>query len=188
MCGSENGGIQMAEADLNKILGYIQERERTLANYSDKLRQSLVKIADVFGNPQYCQRCNKWVEYHNKKWKDKPEGKSVCDNFKPKIQVSLDIVDDQPFLIEPEKETTPEIKYYLAIINHSLGYIDVVGEYSNLIKVTAFDEAPRETLKALIKSGRLIPFLQKVADILQAKSEEYGEVAEVAEKLAKAVQ
>jgi hypothetical protein len=179
----------VAEAqDLNQILGYIQEREQTLSKYSDKLRKSLVKIADVFGNPQYCQRCNKWVEYHNQKWKDKPEGKGVCGNFKPKIDVSINVIDDEPFLVEPENETAPEIKYYLAIINHWLGYVDVVGEYSNPSRVTAFDEAPRETLKALVKSGRLIPFLQKVADVLTAKGEEYREVAQVAEKMAQAVQ
>jgi hypothetical protein len=90
--------------------------------------------------------------------------------------------------VEPENATAPEIKYYLAIIKHHLGYVDVVGTYSDPSGVTAFDEAPRETLKALVKSGRLIPFLQKVANTLQGKSEEYREVAEVAEKLAKAVQ
>jgi hypothetical protein len=179
---------KMAEADLNKILGYIQDRERTLANYSDKLRQSLIKLSNVFGDTQYCQRCNKWRVFHDQRWKDKPEGKGVCDNFKPKIQVSINVIDDEPFLVEPENETAPEIKYYLAIINHWLGYVDVVGGYSDPSKVTAFDEAPRETLKALVKSGRLIPFLQKVADVLTAKGEEYREVTQVAEKMAQAVQ
>jgi hypothetical protein len=179
----------MSEAqDLNQILGYIQEREQTLSKYSNKLRKSLVKIADVFGSPELCQRCNKWGEYHDKKWKDRPEGKDACDNFKPKIQVSLDIVDDQPFLIEPEHETVPEIKYYLAIINHWLGYVDVVGTYSNTRIAITFEHAPREVLKTLIKSGRLIPFLQKVADVLTAKGEEYREAAQVAEKMAQAVQ
>jgi hypothetical protein len=178
----------MAEAqDISKILGYIQQREETLSRYSDKLRQSIVKIADVFGSPEYCQRCNKWVEYHNKKWKDTPEGKETCDNFKPKINVSIDVMDDKHFM--QEDEYSPNTKYYLAIKKHSLGYVET---YDN-DRVTSetlfnFDHASRELLKALVKSGRLIPFLQKVADTLQAKSEEYREVAEVAEKLTKAIQ
>jgi hypothetical protein len=45
----------------------------------------------------------------------------------------------------------------------------------------------REKIKAFVKSGRLIPFLQKVADSLAVKGEEYKAVAEVAEKMAQAV-
>jgi len=174
----------MAEVqDLNKILGYVQEREQTLSKYSDKLRKSLVKIANVFGSPEFCQRCNKWAEYH-----EKPGVKDACDKFKPKIQVSVDVVDDQPFLKEAENETAPEIRYYLAVIDHYLGYVDEEGTYSNSRLITTFEHAPREVLKALVKSGRLIPFLQKVAGTLQDKTEEYRDVAEVAEKMAQAVQ
>ncbi|MCL6579940.1 MAG: hypothetical protein K6T73_11300, partial [Candidatus Bathyarchaeota archaeon] len=50
-----------------------------------------------------------------------------------------------------------------------------------------FDDSSREKLKALVKSGRLIPFLQKVADKLQSVGEEYAEVSEIAEKMAKAL-
>jgi hypothetical protein len=180
----------MAEAqDLNQILGYIQEREQTLSKYSDKLRKSLVKIADVFGNPQYCQRCNKWSVFHDEKWKDKPEGKGVCGNFKPKIDVSVDVTDDIPFYKTDEE--MPET-YYLGITNHNLKIIGVCGNVGifadNRQWTVWFENASREMLKALVKSGRLIPFLQKVADVLTAKGEEYREVAQVAEKMAQAVQ
>jgi hypothetical protein len=175
----------MAEADLNKILGYIQQREETLSRYSDKLRQSLVKIANMFGKSNYCRRCGKWQGYHSTTHR---QTYGACENFEPAIEVSINVTDDKHFYVEPEDDASPEIKYYLAVLNHELGYIDVVGEYNAYGRVTTFQQAPRELLKALVKSGRLIPFLQKVADTLQAKSEEYREVAQVAEKMAQAVQ
>jgi hypothetical protein len=173
------------EADLNKILGYIQEREKTLGRYSDKLRQSVVKIANVFGREDLC-RCGWWVDRHPTH--KTGTGEIVCKTPIPKIQVSIDVIDDQPFMAEAD-EYSPNIKYYLAIIKHDLGYVETYDNDKYSPKnLRDFDQAPRKLLKALVKSGRLIPFLQKVADVLTAKGEEYREVAEVAEKLAKAVQ
>jgi hypothetical protein len=185
MCGSENGGIQMAEApNISEALAYIREREETLSRYSDKLRQSLAQIAQVFGNADYCQRCDKWRGYHETEKARRTWG--ACERFVPQIAVSIDIVDDEPFHIQPEDDISPKVKYYLAIRNHKLGYTENVGTYKNG-EIVDFLRAPRELLKALVKSGRLIPFLQKVADTLQEKCEEYKQVAEVAEKLAKAI-
>ena len=176
----------MAEAkEISEILSYIEQREESLRRYSDKLRQSLVKIANIFGRNNYCRHCGRWEGYHanaqaRKTWE-------ACENFEPAIEVSINVTDDKHFYVEPEDDTSPEIKYYLAILGHELGYVDVVEEYNAHGRVTTFQQAPRELLKALVKSGRLIPFLQKVADILAEKGEEYREVSEVAEKLAKAI-
>ena len=175
----------MAEADLNQILDYIQEREETLSRYSDKLRQSIVKIANVFGSKVLCRYCGWYVDEHPTH--KTGTGEIFCRTPTPRIEVSIDIVDDKHFMEEEQDEYSPNTKYYLAIIKHKLGYVESYDNDRFTPKTLAdFSDAPRELLKALVKSGRLIPFLQKVADTLQGKSEEYKEVAEVAEKLAKA--
>jgi hypothetical protein len=176
----------MAEADLNQILDYIQEREETLSRYSDKLRQSLIKIANIFGRKDLCRYCGWYVHEHPTH--KTGTGEIFCQTPVPKIEVSIDIVDDKHFHEEVEDEYSPNTKYYLAIIEHRLGYVETYDNDRFTPKyLLDFNGASREQLKALVKSGRLIPFLQKVADTLQGKSEEYREVAEVAEKLAKAV-
>ena len=177
----------MAEAqDISKILDYIQEREESLSRYSDKLRQSLAQISQVFGDANYCQQCGKWRGYHGTKELRQTWG--ACERFVPQIVVSIDIIDDMHFKVEEEDEYSPNTKYYLAIIKHRLGYVETFdNDRFRALDLHDFSDAPRELLKALVKSGRLIPFLQKVANTLAQKSEEYREVAEVAEKLAKAV-
>jgi hypothetical protein len=176
----------MAEADLNQILVYIKEREETLTKYSDKLRQSLVKIANVFGRKDLCRLCRCYVDRHPIRKIGTDE--ILCEKPIPGIEVSIDVTDDEPFYTLPATDTSPEIKYYLAIRNHNLGWVDITYSGENPRNVCDFaHDASRELLKALVKSGRLIPFLQKVADELASKNQEYREVAEVAEKLAKAV-
>jgi hypothetical protein len=173
-------------ADLNQILGYIQEREETLSRYSDKLRQSIVKISDVFGSKVLCRYCGWYVNQHPTH--KTGTGEIFCGTPTPKIEVSIDIVDDKHFMEEEQGEYSPNIKYYLALIKHRLGYIETYDNDRFTSKTLAyFSDAPRKLLKALVKSGRLIPFLQKVADVLAEKGEEYREVSEVAEKLAQAI-
>ena len=43
---------------MKQIIDYIQEREKSLARYSDKLRQAVTAIANVFGSKRYCRICN----------------------------------------------------------------------------------------------------------------------------------
>jgi hypothetical protein len=178
----------MAEAkEISEILSYIQQREETLSRYSDKLRQSLAQISQVFGDADYCQRCGKWKGHHGTKELRQTWG--ACERFEPQISVSIDVIDDMPFKVEEEQdEYALNTKYYLAIIKHRLGYVETFDNDRFTPKTLAyFSNAPRELLKALVKSGRLIPFLQKVADVLAEKGEEYREVSEVAEKLAQAI-
>ena len=177
----------MAEADLNQILAYIQDREETLSRYSDKLRRSLVKIADVFGRKDLCRLCGWYVSKHPTR--KTGTGEIYCETPIPKIEVSVDIIDDVHFEVEEEGKYSPSTKYYLAIIEHMLGYVETYDDDRfRTSYLHYFSEAPRERLKVLVKSGRLIPFLRKVADVLDAKGEEYREVSEVAEKLAQAIQ
>ena len=47
----------MAEAELTKTIRYIEEREKSLSRYSDKLRRAVERIFNVFGKPSECQVC-----------------------------------------------------------------------------------------------------------------------------------
>jgi len=169
--------------DINKLLDYLRQREQNLSRYSDKLRQSLIKIASVFGPSNKCQNCDWYVDRHP----TIHAGEVICNKPTPKISVSVDVIDDEPFYIETS-EYAPGgmIDYKLAFQCHKLGYIEIYGQERSSLR--EFVSAPREVLKELIKSGRLIPFLEKVADTLANKCAEYKEVAEVAEKMAQAVQ
>lgn len=53
-------------SDLLEIVSYIAEREKNLSAYSGKLRQSVQRIFDVFGDPSVCQVCDatEWVDGH----------------------------------------------------------------------------------------------------------------------------
>jgi len=227
----------LAEAkpkELVEVINYIFEKEKNLSRYSDKLRQSWVRIANVFGSKKECQVCSGYEnakQHHhyrfrveNKffstkedafkyaktiepnctprvvpenfdpgRWKD-PENKIIyvreigdtfTHKFKPKIEVSIDIVDEQPFYEDEEN------KYYLAIIDHELkiSEIPVAISKPQMYKFTwPMWNAPRWLLKQLTKSGRLPHFLKYVAQKLEKMESEYREVAEIAEKLAKALQ
>lgn len=58
-CGSrqKNEVIRMAEAKLEEILNYIEEREKNLSHYSDKLRNAIKQIFRVFGHSNMCRYC-----------------------------------------------------------------------------------------------------------------------------------
>jgi len=176
----------LAEADLIKTLKYLQEREKKLSNYSDKLRQAWIKISEVFGLKKYCRICWQTANVHPDKH---PEVlKYGAHQFTPKIEVSIDIIDGKPFYSD-EGES-----YYLAIIDHYLKIVELPKD----VKPTTLNapnkytwpmwNAPRWLLKQLTKSGRLLGFLQHVASVLEKAEKEYSEVADLAEKLAKALQ
>ncbi|MHA1723099.1 MAG: hypothetical protein ACTSXW_08490 [Candidatus Baldrarchaeia archaeon] len=176
----------LAEAeDLIKTLKYIQEREKNLANFSDKLRQAWVTIADIFGKAKYCQICGQPREIHPDKHPVIVEKYGVHD-FKPKIEISIDIIDSEPFYSDEES------KYYLAIIDHELKISEIPPVAISKPQIYKFTwpmwNAPRYVLKQLTKSGRLPKFLRHVAKTLEKMEAEYKEVSEIAEKLAKALQ
>jgi len=48
----------MAEANLVEAVKYIEKREQELSRYSDKLRASVKRVFDQFGDSDYCRICN----------------------------------------------------------------------------------------------------------------------------------
>jgi hypothetical protein len=164
---------------LIEIVKYIQEREENLSRYSDKLRQSLVRIAQVFGSARECQICNS-VHFWDQEYDHE---------FIPKIAVSLDITDPEAFY-EEEDEEGKDI-YYLQLWDLNLRIcmkrvFFATGE-ERYWDWRYFNDASRHLLKELVRSGRLPKFLEYVAQVLQEKGLEYGEAAEVASKMADAV-
>jgi len=101
--------------------------------------------------------------------------------FTPKVEVSIDFQDEISFYQAEDGDT-----YFLAFKDHQLVANIVFSEYEADVRELA--EISREALKALVRSGRLIDFLKLAAEKLAEAEQEYKQVAEVAEKLAKAVQ
>lgn len=176
----------MAEAEIIKAIEYIQEREKNLSRYSDKLRQAWITISDIFGKAKYCRICGQSKGVHPDKH---PEVKKYGEHeFQPKIEVSIDIIDSKPFY------SGEGSNYYLAVVDHYLKIVELSKDVEPATLHTFYKYtwpiwgAPRWLLKQLTKSGRLLGFLQYVAKTLKKMEKEYGEVADLAEKLAKALQ
>jgi hypothetical protein len=164
----------MSKVKLSETLKYIEQREKTLENYSEKLQNSLVAIARMFGwRDDVCRFCGYLKTSHG----------SINHEFMPQIAVAIDVRDTEPFL-ERERDDGLVEEYYLAIEDKEL-FIYMTDGYSE--RLMFFDEAERWVLKALVKSGRLAKFFKYVADVLEKKNKEYAEVANIAEKLAAAV-
>ncbi len=149
-----------AEAkEYQKLLQYIKMREQNLSRYSDKLRQTLNTLNAI---------------------------------LRDDIKISIEVDDTEPFRVEKIEEDSGDIveyKYYLAIQDHRL--IVRVHRDSAFYKEKwdwfGIANASRETLKCIIKSGRLLKFLQYVAENLEKTTKEYEAVATIAEKIAQAV-
>jgi len=177
----------LAEAELIKTLNYIFEKEKNLSRYSDKLRRAWVKISDIFGLKKYCRICGQSAGVHPDK--HPAVTKYGVHQFQPKIEISIDIIDEEPFYEDEDLNT----KYYLAIIDHFLKIKDLPKDVDpNTLNYLsggyAMWNAPRYVLKQLTKSGRLPKFLRHVAKTLEKMEAEYREVSEIAEKLAKAAE
>jgi hypothetical protein len=199
--------------DLKEIIKYIEEREENLSKYSDKLRENLLKIVNLFGDKNYCRICgNKQKIYfgnvnlisekvkekfkdeayipHDEVFKDlellsEDYKKYAGHKFTPFIQVSDDIRDAEPFR-KVKKEFGGEYLYYLCFTDHRLA-IEVVDTSLERTKIMYFDEVSRVTLKEIVKTKALVKFLQYVAKQLSIKEEEFRYVSEIAEKLASVV-
>jgi hypothetical protein len=199
--------------NLKEVIKYIEEREENLNKYSDKLRENLLKIVNLFGDSNYCRICgNKQKIYFenialiSEKVKEKFKGevyiphdivfadpellsedykKYAKHKFTPFIQVSIDIKDVEPFR-EIEKEYEGKYLYYLAFSDHKL-VIEKFDTSLDSTEIIYFDEASRETLKEIVKTKALVKFLKYVAEQLKQKEEEFKQVSEIAEKLASIV-
>lgn len=159
------------EKSLNEIIESIAENERNLSQAYDKLVASLSKISNVFGNDNFCQTCGRSKTFH----------KDGEHEFKPKIYVSVDFIDDVAFYKLPHSDSDEEVREYKLAFYKGFLQVYVDGYFYD------FNEISRDALKALIKSGRLISFLQKVSNELKEMNKEYKEVSEIAERIAAAL-
>lgn len=219
--------VQGGSPDVASVLKYIAERENNLSKYSDKLRQSVQRIFNVFGDSQLCQVCGERPSYslhgryfdrrerqpyqeipdahpHGQPklvthyeyvgfWGNKQENiiyfekNETFHEVKPKIEVSLSMRDEKPFFEEWAEEYASRTRAYrLVLLDHNLWIENRIVENATHTLMTA-DQVSRKVLMRLIKSGRLTAFIQDIADALQKESEEYKEVAEIAERMAQAI-
>lgn len=148
------------ESDFVGLIKYISKREKGLSRYSDKLRTSLIAIADA-------------IRY---------------------INISINVTDKEAYFDETTEEDDKHgysVKNFLCIDDHNLCTINrrktEYGDYHHQ-KLWYFSQLPRSELKTLVQSGRLPKFLVLVAQKLEEAETEYGVVAEIAEKMAKAIE
>lgn len=168
---------------LVETIEYIRQREKTLSRYSDKLRQSLVELAGLFGklSDKYCRRCGYHAREHSE---DSAHFKYTCQKepLVPKIEVSIVFIDCKAFTYDSHGD------YYLAINrDHELVIRYIVDSLSDTWNDIHFKEASRRLLKELVKSGRIPRFFEGLAERLSKLNGEYREAAEQAEKIAAAV-
>ena len=206
--------IAAEAANIKGVLEYIQEREGNLARATEKLRRNVERIANVFGDKKLCQICGKdkfhgnhfryydrgyhlgfdempekvmgykaklvTPEFNPSSWGD-PEHRiiyieeHISHKFLPKVYVSIEIRDDEPFFVDDEKE-------YFLVMGPAGMRVEIDNNGSK--KVVGVEDISRRAIKALVKSGRISKFLGIVAEKLEKASEEYQDVAEVAERLA----
>lgn len=152
-----------AEALINETLKYISERENNINKYTDKLNKALGII------------------------------NQAIDNLK--ISRDLYFEDTCPFYVnsvayEKAMNTVTE-KGYLIIENGYLKLKFIQQEslsHYTACKVWHIYQVSRKERKALITSKRLTAFLKIVAAKLEETEKEYKDAAEIAEKMASAIQ
>jgi uncharacterized coiled-coil protein SlyX len=167
-----------AGAELTQTIVYLAEREANLSKYSDKLRESLGKIANQFGSADECVICGNRKSAGTAAGNGENYGKhmSGAHAFKPKIVVSIRVQDTEPFNADETDEAVKTLVFD--------GTVQIGFGQGGFMQNRTIDEVSRYTLKQLVKSGRLPKFLAYVAEKLQEAENEYKEVAEAAEKMA----
>ncbi len=201
------------ETDFVGQIRYIQEKGEGLSRYSDKLRKNLSSIANIFGETDCCQICGRREPDgdHASTFKGKGQYSDQIfkapewHTFKAKIDVAFEIYDVEPFrkIVEIENYGSGEANFFLALLpgnsnrRKNYGGLLVIKTYENTpseepqpgdLYMQFADECSRETLKAIVKSGRLQKFLAYAASKIAEAEQEYKQVAEVAEKMAKAIE
>ena len=208
---------EVAEAtNLRRVLEYIQEREGNLARATEKLRRNVERIANVFGPKDICQICGKYKsnyahfryfdrkyhlgyeevpekvggykaelvapDYRGSSWGDPEKGTIYIEEheyhkFVPRIYVSIEVKDSEPFYVDDDVD-----EYYL--IMGRFGMRVEIGDGERFVDIK---DLSRRAVKSLVKSGRIMKFIQRVAQELEEEGKEYQAVAEVAERLAAAL-
>jgi len=130
-----------------------------------------------------------WGDPHSNTvyFEEVPEGQR--HKFTPKIYISLPLKDTAWFWRGNEdEESTYVTTATLAFEDGELVAVLESGYGANVDTTVTkpLSALSREQLKALVRSGRLPAFLAYAAERLREAGEEYGEVAEVAERMAEA--
>jgi len=175
-----------AEAEVKQVLTYLSSRADALDRYSEKLRTSLVKIEDVFNDDKRCSVCGQQEHYLAHEAKRTGEG---CHSFAPMLRIHLgsDFAkkDKEPFMTATGKYSQG-VEDFLVFEKGEIGIREEDGsaEYASNY---GFGAATREELKAMVKTGRLLAFLQAVGEAVKGREEDYKAVSELAEKMAQAI-
>jgi hypothetical protein len=188
-----------SEEDFLGLIKYIEERGKSLSKYSDKLRTSLQRIFDVFGNPRYCQICGCNQETGTALGEGENKGKHAGGNhvFTPRIRVGEEIADTE-ICIETSVDDLNFERYRLVFHDGKLQLKGWRNCEMDETRVTTWFTWPEGTqrggtpsraeLKQLVRSGRLPKFLTLAAGKLKQAEAEYQEVSEIAERMAKAIE
>jgi hypothetical protein len=136
-------------------------------------------------DPKAQQLVNKSVEHDElftEKYLDILECKKP-HKFIPCVDVDIDVDDVEPFYINEDEQ-----KYFLAFRDHELICV-IVDEYDGERheECKKLSNLGRDALRDLIKSKRLIKFLEYVAEELKREEQDFREVSEAAEKMALAL-
>jgi len=188
-----------AEADFVGLIKYLAEREKKLSKYSDKLRTSLQRVFDVFGDSSHCQICNCSEFTGTALGEGENKGKHAGGShaFIPKVRVSENIADTEICIESVEDELNFE-RYRLVFSYGKLwlkGWrnceIDATGVTTWLTtpEGTQRGGTPSRTeLKQFVRSGRLPKFLAYATEKMAEAEIEYNKVATIAERMANAIQ
>lgn len=206
-----------SEEDFVGLVKYLEEREKNLSKYSDKLRQSLQRVFDVFGDPDFCQICSYSADNtRHVKFRDEQgylhgeetsivneqvvtyaKNKDYLHEFKAKIRISEEI-EDVAICMETRLDGQNFEQYKLVTRNDRIWLqgrrnceMDATGvtTWLTIPEGTQRGGTPSRTeLKQLVRSCRLPKFLAYASQKLAEDEQEYKAVAEAAEKMAASLQ
>jgi len=137
-------------------------------------------------DPKVQPLVNSFVEHDelfSEKYLDVLEDKyKKLHKFIPCVEVDIDVDDVEPFHVDEYEQ-----KYFLAFRDHELICVVVDWDGERHKDYKALSDLDRNKLKDLVKSGRLIKFLQHVVERLKEQEQDFKEVSEIAEKMASAL-
>jgi len=144
------------ETDFVGLIKYLEEREKNLGKYSDKLRENFEKV---------------WAKLNS-------------------ILPADFLMRGKDFFSE-EEEYFGEISWHLETLPETEKWyagLYIVKDYGTGEIQISVKDVSRKLLKALVSSGALIEFVKIAGETLAKAEQEYSQVADVAEKMAKAIE
>lgn len=179
-----------AEAEVNQVLTYLSSKADALERWSDKLRISLLKLEDVFNDDSRCRICGQRKNYctHDVSKQHQalnPESHEFQPMLRIKLGTDFELKDERPFLVS-QGRYGEGVEDFLVFEKGEIGIREEDGS-AEYAKVYGFGAASREELKAMVKTGRLLAFLQAVGEAVRDREADYKAVSELAEKMAQAI-